>query len=386
MPYFSGTLLSKLPQVGTTIFTVMSQLAQQHQAINLSQGFPDFDCSAELVELVNKAMKDGHNQYAPMPGLMALREVIAEKTFALHRCSYNPETEVTVTAGATQAIFSAIAACVKEEDEVLIFEPAYDCYQPAVELAGGRPVFVRLKGPHYLPDWKEVEKIFSHRTRMVIIKSPHNPTGTCWTKEDFLALEKIMHNSDAILLSDEVYEHLIYDGRTHYSASQFEGLAARSFIVASFGKTFHTTGWKMGYCLAPANLMAEFRKVHQFVVFSANAPIQHALASHLANAHNYLSLGDFYQKKRDYFLELTKGARLKGVAAQGSYFQLFDYSAVSKEKDTLYAQRLVKEFKLAAIPISVFSHSHQADEFVLRFCFAKKEETLEKAAAIINVL
>ena len=386
MPHFSGTLHSKLPQVGTTIFTVMSQLAQQHNAINLSQGFPDFDCSPELIELVNKAMRDGHNQYAPMPGLMALREVIANKTNLLHGCEYSPETEITITAGGTQAIFTAIASCVKEGDEVIVFEPAYDCYQPAIELAGGLPVFVQLKGPDFRPDWREVEKVFNHRTRLVIINTPHNPTGSCWEQSDFLALEKIMHHSDAILLSDEVYEHLIFDGRKHFSACQFKGLAERSFIIASFGKTFHTTGWKMGYCLAPANLMVEFRKVHQFLVFSANTPVQYALASYLSEAKNYLGLGAFYQAKRDFFLDRIKGSRLTGTAAGGSYFQLLDYSAVSKEKDTVFAQRLVKEFGLAAIPISVFSHEPTPHEFTLRFCFAKKEATLEAAAAIIQKL
>ena len=385
MPLFPRPIHSKLPQVGTTIFTVMSKLASDYNAINLSQGFPDFACSEALIELVAEAMKKGHNQYAPMPGLPLLREVIAEKTNALYGVRYDPETEITVTAGGTQAIYTAIACSIREGDEVIVFEPAYDCYQPAIELAGGKTIYLQLHAPNFLPDWEEVRKVFNHRTRMIIINTPHNPTGSILSRKDFIELEKIVKDSDTLIISDEVYEHLVFDGNKHTSAMSFQTLAERSFIISSFGKTFHTTGWKIGYCLAPKNLMAEFRKVHQFLVFSANTPVQHALAAYLQDSKNYLGLGNFYQQKRDYFLKLIEGSRFTYTPAAGSYFQLLDYSTITSEKDTDYAIRLVKESGLAAIPVSVFCHEPIRSS-VLRFCFAKKEETLEKAAAILRML
>jgi methionine aminotransferase len=360
----------------------MSKMAAEHQAINLSQGFPDFECPPRLIELVNKAMKAGYNQYAPMPGILPLREVIAAKTEALYGTAYNPETEVTVTAGATQAIYTAIAATIREGDEVIIFEPAYDCYEPAIELNGGKPVFIALKAPNYNIDWNEVKKVINHRTKMIIINTPHNPTGAVMSAEDMKQLDKLTRNSDIIVLSDEVYEHILFDGRTHESVSKYPGLASRSFIVASFGKTFHTTGWKMGYCLAPKQLMAEFRKVHQFLVFSCNTPMQYACAEFLADKNHYLELGQFYQEKRDYFVKLVRGSRFSMVTAPGTYFQLLQYNAVSTEKDTDFAMRLLKENGVAAIPISVFYHKPVYDN-MLRFCFAKKNETLEKAAELL---
>ncbi|HTF03041.1 MAG TPA: methionine aminotransferase [Bacteroidia bacterium] len=379
MPDFAGSVSSKLPRVGTTIFTVMSKMATEHQAINLSQGFPDFECPPRLIELVHKAMKAGHNQYAPMPGVARLREVIAEKTEALYGTVYNPETEITVTAGATQAIYTAIAATIREGDEVIIFEPAYDCYEPAILLNGGKPVFVSLKAPQYNIDWNEVKKLVSHHTKMIIINTPHNPTGAVMSADDMGQLEKLTKDSDIVVLSDEVYEHILFDGRVHESVARYPGLASRSFIVSSFGKTFHTTGWKIGYCVAPKQLMAEFRKVHQFLVFSCNTPMQVACAEFLTNKNHYLELGQFYQEKRDFFVNLIRGSRFSMVTAPGTYFQLLQYNSISQEKDTDFAVRVLKDNGVAAIPISVFYHKPVYDQ-MLRFCFAKKNETLEKAA------
>ena len=383
MPKFPNVITSKLPQIGTTIFTVMSRLATEHNAINLSQGFPDFHGSNELIELVNKYMKDGFNQYAPMAGVVALREIIAQKTSDLYGSKYNPESEITITAGGTQAIYTAITAMIKEDDEVIIFEPAYDCYAPTIELNGGKAVYIQLKAPDYSVDWVQVQKLISHHTKMIIINTPHNPTGAVMTKEDMKQLEKMTKDTEIVIVSDEVYEHIIFDGNEHQSVSRFPQLAERSFIVSSFGKTFHATGWKVGYCLAPENLMTEFRKVHQFLVFAVNTPIQMALAEFLKQKSNYLELGNFYQKKRDYFCGLIKNSKFSFDPAPGTYFQLLKYDDITNEKDTDYSVRLVKEFKIASVPVSVFYHE-PTDNKVLRFCFAKKEETLEKAAEILN--
>lgn len=374
---------SKLPNTGTTIFATMSKLATENNAINLSQGFPDFNCDKELIALINKHMLAGSNQYAPMPGLMSLREAISQKTEELYSAKYDPETEITITAGATQAIFTAISAIIREGDEVIIFEPAYDCYQPAIELNGGKTIYLQLKAPSYSIDWEEVKKVLNYRTKMIIINTPHNPTGSIMTAADMAKLEKLTKGTDIIIISDEVYEHIIFDGYEHQSVARYPKLAERSFIISSFGKTFHATGWKMGYCVAPKNLMAEFRKVHQFVVFSCNTPIQHALAEYLKNKSNYMNLGAFYQQKRDYFVKLIKGSQFSFEPTSGTYFQLLRYNTLSKEKDTNYAIRLTQEFGVASIPISVFYHNN-VDNKVLRFCFAKKEETLEKAAEILN--
>lgn len=380
---YPNLINSKLPNVGTTIFTVMSKLAADHQAINLSQGFPDFSCNLDLVDLVAKYMKAGNNQYAPMAGLLPLREMLSQKTEALYGAKYDPETEITITAGATQAIYTAITAVIREGDEVIVFEPAYDCYQPAIELNGGKTVYLQLKAPDYSIDWEEVKKVVNHRTKMIIVNTPHNPTGSIMTAADMTMLQKLTKDTDIVIISDEVYEHIIFDGHQHQSAARYPHLAERSFIISSFGKTYHTTGWKIGYCVAPQNLMNEFRKVHQFLVFSTNTPVQWALAEFLKQKEQYLDLGKFYQKKRDLFISLIKNSRFELTPAAGTYFQLLNFKNMSNEKDTDFAIRLTKEFKIASIPISVFYHEG-VDEHVLRFCFAKKEETLEAAAAIIN--
>jgi methionine aminotransferase len=376
---FPGSIKSKLPKTGTTIFSVMSALATEHNAINLAQGFPDFECSAKLVELVNHYMKAGFNQYAPMPGVMTLREKIAEKTQAMYSAIYNPETEITVTPGGTHALYAAISAFIGEGDEVIIIEPCYDSYLPAIHVNGGRAVFAELKYPNYKIDWDEVKKLVNYKTKMIIINTPHNPTGTTLGAQDMQRLEKIVKNSEIIVLSDEVYEHIIFDGVEHQSVARYPKLAERSIIVSSFGKTFHTTGWKMGYVLAPSNLTTEFRKVHQFMCFSANTPVQYAIADYLDDKDAYLQLSAFYQEKRDYFQQLIKGSKFKLMPCLGSYFQLLDYSKITKEKDTEYAIRLTKEYKIASVPTSVFYHKN-IDHHVLRFCFAKQKETLEKAA------
>ncbi len=382
---FPNLINSKLPNVGTTIFTVMSKLAAENNAINLSQGFPDFSCNPDLIELVSKYMKAGNNQYAPMAGLIQLREMLAQKTEELYGSQYNPDTEITITAGATQAIYTAITAIIREGDEVIVFEPAYDCYQPAIELNGGKTIYLQLKAPSYSIDWEEVKKMMNHRTKMIIVNTPHNPTGSIMSAADMVMLQKLTKDTDIVIISDEVYEHIVFDGHVHQSVARYPHLAERSFIISSFGKTYHATGWKVGYCVAPQNLMNEFRKVHQFLVFSTNTPIQFALAEFLQQKNQYLELGNFYQKKRDYFISLIKNSRFEFTPSAGTYFQLLNYKKLSSEKDTDYAIRLTKEFKLAAIPISVFYHEG-VDNHVLRFCFAKKEETLEKAAAIINTI
>lgn len=376
---YQGSIRSKLPTVGTTIFTVMSALANEYKAINLSQGFPNFGCSPELVGLVNQYMQRGYNQYAPMQGIMPLREAIAEKMQELYGVKYNPETEINITAGGTEAIYSAITSVIHEGDEVIVFEPAYDCYVPAIELCGGIPVYLQLKSPDYSINWNEVKKRISQHTQMIILNTPHNPTGAVLTAADMKELEKITSGTDIIVLSDEVYEHIIFDGGKHQSVCRFPELAKRSFIVFSFGKTYHTTGWKMGYILAPFKLMEEFRRVHQFVVFCVNTPLQYALADYMKNKDEYLKLGPFYEEKRDLFIKLLKGSRFTWKPTAGSYFQLLNYSKITDEKDTDFAVRLTKEHGVASVPVSVFYHERIDNNF-LRFCFAKSNETLEKAA------
>lgn len=378
MPHYPNIFTSKLPAVGTTIFTVMSSLASQYKAINLSQGFPDFDAPEELVALVNQYMKKGMNQYAPMQGILPLREELVKKAEELYGIKYNPESEITITSGATQAIYTSITATIREGDEVIVFEPAYDCYVPAIILAGGRPVYVSLNASNYSIDWEKIKKVINHKTRMIIINSPHNPAGTVLTRNDMKELEKIVSDREIFILSDEVYEHVLFDGLQHESVMRYPALAERSFVIFSFGKTYHTTGWKMGYCFAPANLMQEFRKVHQFVVFCSNTAIQYALADFIKNK-NYLELSVFYQEKRDYFNRLVKNSAFRLTPASGSYFQCLDYSSISQEKDTDFAVRLTKEFGIASVPFSAFYHKG-TDNKLLRFCFAKKRETLEAAA------
>lgn len=382
----SRTMLhSKLPKVGASIFSKMSALATKESAINLSQGFPDFNCSPVLIDLVHKAMQQGYNQYAPMEGLISLREKIAKKTEELYSANYHPESEITITAGATQAIFTAIAATVSEGDEVVIFTPAYDCYEPAIELVGAKPVYVQLKSPDYRVNWEGVRRVINQRTKMIIINTPHNPTGSILNGQDMMQLEKLLDNSDILVLSDEVYEHIVFDGYEHQSVARFPKLAERSFIVSSFGKTYHTTGWKVGYCLAPAELMKEFRKTHQYNVFSVNRPIQQAYAEFLEYREAYIQLKEFYQEKRDLFSRLLSSSKFEIKHTAGTYFQLLGYKKITDEADTAFADRLTIEHKVAAIPISVF-YNRKVDEKVLRFCFAKSDETLATAAEILNRL
>jgi len=371
-------IVSKLPQVGTTIFTVMSGLANELGAVNLSQGFPDYETSPELIELVNQAMKNGYNQYAPMAGMMSLREEISKKTEKLYGAYYNPDTEITITAGGTQAIYTAITTVIHPNDEVIIFEPAFDCYAPAIKVAGGIVKSLELEPPDYKINWDMVKRLVNNRTRMIILNSPHNPTATILQKEDIEQLSAIVKNQDILILSDEVYEHLIYDGQSHLSMARYADLRQRSFIVASFGKPFHATGWKVGYCMAPAHLMNEFRKVHQFLVFCVNAPMQVGIAEYLKNEEHYLGLKGFFQQKRDYFRDALKGSRFELLPCSGSYFQSVRYGRISDEKDAELAIRLTKEIGVASIPVSAF-YNMGTDHHVLRFCFAKRQETLDKA-------
>jgi methionine aminotransferase len=374
---------SKLPNIGTTIFTEMSALATQHNAINLSQGFPNYASDPVLSDLVKQAFDNGYNQYAPMAGSMELRMAISHKYEELYKALYNPDSEITVTAGATQAIFTIISAFVHPGDEVLIFKPAYDCYEPAIELNGGKVVSIALKAPDYGVNWKEVAENISDNTRMIIINTPHNPTGTIWSLEDLRQLETLTKDSNIIILSDEVYEHILFDGEIHQSVCRFANLKSRSFITASFGKTFHNTGWKIGYCCAPAELMTEFRKVHQFNVFSVHHPSQKGIADYMANSKSYTGLGAFFQNKRDLFINLIEDSRFKAKPSKGTYFQVLDFSEITDEKDVNFAKRLTVEFGVASIPLSVFNDA-QRDDKMLRFCFAKKDETLVKAAEILN--
>ncbi len=375
--------ISKLPNVETNIFTVMSTLANNHSALNLSQGFPNYPSDQKLIDFVNNAMNNGYNQYAPMAGDLDLRLAISNKYQRLYNSTYHPEKEITVTAGATQAIYCIISAFVRSNDEVIIFKPAYDCYEPAVEVNGGKVIPIQLSAPDYKPNWEEVKLKLSSKTKMIIINSPHNPSGTIWSKDDMLQLQKLTQNTDIILLSDEVYEHIVFDGEQHQSACLFQDLKQRSFITASFGKTFHNTGWKIGYTCGPEDLMEEFRKVHQFNVFSVHHPSQKGIADYMQDENTYLGLNQFFQQKRDLFLSLIKESRFKFTPSKGTYFQVLDYSDITDENDVDFAKRLTTEFGIASIPLSVFN-LNQKDDKVLRFCFAKTDDTLLKAAEILN--
>lgn len=369
---------SKLPGTSTSIFSVMSQLAAEHNAINLSQGFPDYDCDPKLIALVADAMKNGHNQYAPMAGIPALRELVADKVNFLYGSNYHPDDEVTITAGGTQAIFTALTACIQPGDEVIIFEPAYDAYAPTIRMLGGLVKSYEMTPPEYIIDWEMVKKLFTSSTKMIILNSPHNPTGTVLKEEDIQALIKLTKNTDVLILSDEVYEHLVYDDEKHRSLALYPELRERTFIVASFGKLLHTTGWKTGYCLAPANLMKEFRKIHQFNVFSVNTPMQVGIANYLKDPSTYMGLADFFVQKRDLFRNLLSHTKFKMLPCSGSYFQCVTYEAISDEEDTVIAKRLITDFGVASIPVSAF-YIRNTDHHVLRFCFAKKQDTLEKS-------
>jgi len=378
MNYFS-----KLPHLKPSIFSVMSALAQEHDAVNLSQGFPDFKGDQKLINLVSQAMNEGHNHYAPMSGVFPLREAIAKKYDLLYGSTYHPDGEIVITAGATQAIYAAITAFVHTNDEVIVFNPAFDCYIPTIELCGGKAVSIQLKYPDYKIDWEEVKQTINLKTRMIIINTPHNPTGTVLSKYDMLQLQELTLNTNIIVLSDEVYEHIIFDGQQHQSVCLFSSLKKRSFITASFGKTFHNTGWKVGYACAPKELMHEFLKVHEFTVFSVHHPSQRALAQYLSEPSHYQELSELFQSKRDLFLNLIKASRFSFKPSKGTYFQALNFSNISQENDYQLAKQLTKVKKIASIPFSVFNVNN-LDEKMLRFCFAKTDETLVKAAEILN--
>lgn len=378
-------LNSKLPKVGTTVFTVMSKLANEHQAVNLSQGFPDFEVDPKLIECVNKALKNGMQQYAPLQGIAPLTAFIAQKTEINHQAIYHPETEITITAGGTQAIFTAIAAVINPGDEVIIFEPAYDCYSPTIKLFGGLVKPFELHAPNYEIDWEMVKKLFTANTKMIILNSPNNPTGNILTEADIEALIKITKNTDILILSDEVYEHIIFDGEKHRSVAMYPELRERSFVVASFGKLLHTTGWKVGYCMAPEKLMKEFRKIHQFNVFSVNTPLQYGIAAYLKTEDVYQHIAPFFQQKRDFFRQLLSETKFKLLPCKGSYFQCVNYSEISEEPAHEMAKKLIVNHGVASIPLAAF-YTKANDEKILRLCFAKKDSTLEKAAELLMKL
>ena len=370
---------SRLPHVGTTIFTVMSRLAAEHGAINLSQGFPDFSPPARLLERVGHHLAAGHNQYAPMAGALPLREAIAAKVERLYGARYDVDGEITVTAGATQAIFTAVAACVRPGDEVIVFAPVYDSYGPAIELAGGKAVPATLRFPDYRPDWDEVRALIGPRTRMIIVNTPHNPTGTVWSAADIDALAALVRHTDVVVVADEVYEHMVFDGARHESIARHAELRRRTFVVSSFGKTYHCTGWKIAYCLAPRELSGEFRKAHQFVVFAVNHPMQLALADFMAEAPDFApGLAAFYQDKRDFLRRQFQGSRFRLLPCAGTYFQLAAYDGIIDEPDLAFARRMTIDHGVAVIPVSVF-HPGGDDHRVVRFCFAKNEQTLAAA-------
>jgi methionine transaminase len=376
---------SKLPHIGTSIFTVMSQLAVKHNAINLGQGFPDFPMSEALIDCVTEAMKAGGNQYAHTNGVPLLRERLAEKINSLYGTTINPETEITITPGGTYAIFSAFSTIIQPGDEVIIFEPAYDSYIPNITFNGGVVVPIALTYPNYSIPWDTLKASITKKTKVILINTPHNPTGMVMTKEDILQLQEIVVSNNLYLISDEVYEHLIYDDKKHESVMKYPELLARSFVCFSFGKTYHCTGWKLGYCVAPENLMKEYRKVHQFNAFSCDTPKQLGIAKHMLDKEAYLSLGKFYQAKRDYLRKLLASTPLKYIPSSGSYFESYSYAAISNEPDKSFAEKLVKEYGVAVIPMSAFYHNG-TDNKVIRLCFAKKEATLEAAAACLQKL
>lgn len=370
---------SKLPDIGISIFSVMTRLANEHGAINLSQGFPDFDCDPALIEAVAAAMRAGHNQYAPMPGVLALREAIAEKVESCYGARFDPQTEIQVTSGATAGLYATLTAFVQPGDEVLLFEPCYDSYVPVIRLSGGTPVFASLRYPDYAIDWDEVKRAITPRTRAILVNTPHNPTGVTWTADDMRHLAALVDGTDILLIADEVYEHVIFDGRRHESLLRYPELRQRACVISSFGKTFHTTGWKVGYCVAPQPILAEVQRVHQFMTFTVHGPSQIAFAEFVRRDPGASTLPAFYQAKRDLFLKLMEGSRFRPLRCEGTYFQLLDYSAISKDSDREVAMQLIKEHGVASIPCSAFLYKDNGGP-VLRFCFAKKDETLTAAA------
>jgi len=382
MDHFPVFLSSKLPNTGSSIFSIMSGLANTHNALNLSQGFPDFEVSEVLTALVKKHMDNGHNQYAPMPGILPLREGLANKVNDLYSFDCCPESMICITPGATEAIYCAITSIINEGDEAIVFDPAYDSYAPAIEVNKGIAVHVELNPEDFSIDWQKVKNMISSKTKLIIVNSPHNPSGCLMTEEDLKALEKITMETDIIVISDEVYEHIVFDKKKHHSILSFPELMKRSFAIFSFGKVFHITGWKMGYCIGPKPLMEEFKKLHQFIVFSSNTPIQYALAEFLENKEEYQKLNGFFQKKRDLFIQGLKGSRFKINPSKGTYFQLLNYKNISDEDDMSFAEHLLKEHKVASIPISVF-YKNKTNPFYLRFCFAKSDALIEKATEIL---
>jgi methionine aminotransferase len=372
-------LRSKLPNTGVTIFTTMSRLALEHGAINLSQGFPDFNCAPELIDAVTRYMRDGHNQYAPMPGTIPLREALAMKIERLYGRRYDPVTEITVTSGATEALFASLTALVHPGDEVLLFQPAYDSYVPAIQLSGGTPVFVTLRPPDYHIDWDAARRAITPRTRVIVLNSPHNPTGMILTADDMHELQRLLEQTDAFVISDEAYEHIVFDGARHESMSRYPAIAERAIVIGSFAKTFHTTGWKIGWTAAPKALSAEVQSIHQWVTFAVNGAIQMAFAEMLRNDPECRSVGVFYQRKRDLFLSLIEGSRFRPLPCRGTFFQMMDYSAISSDRDTEVAMWLLKEHGVASIPPSSFLYGVDPGP-ILRFCFGKQDETLERAA------
>jgi len=374
---------SKLPQNKLSIFAVMSKMAAQYNAINLSQGFPDFNTDPALIRLVTQAMQNGANQYAPLAGYLPLRENIAAMVLELRGATYDPEHEICITVGASEALYVAITAFVHRDDEVIVLKPAYDTYEPTIELQGGIPVPVQLDAPYTTVDWDAVAAAITPKTRMLVLNNPHNPSGMVLKDADLKRLEELVKDTDILILSDEVYEHIVFDEKQHRSVASYPGLKERALVTASFGKTFHTTGWKMGYCLAPKALMAEFNKVHQNTVFCVHHPTQVALSEYLNEPEHYLNLGSFYQRKRDVFLNAIQDSRFRFTPSEGTYFQMLEYTGISDLNDVAFAEYLTKEKGLASIPVSVFNKEHR-DDRLLRFCFAKEEDTLLKAAAILN--
>jgi methionine aminotransferase len=374
------TLRSKLPSSGVSIFATMTRLANEHGAINLSQGFPDFHCEPQLLARVARYMWAGHNQYAPMPGQPALREALALKYERLYGARYDPGTQIAIATGATEGLFATLTALVHPGDEVVLFQPAYDSYTPAIQLSGGVPRYVTIRGPHYRIDWDDVRRAISPRTRALVINTPHNPTGMIWTPDDIRELEAVLQRTDAFVIADEVYEHIVFDGARHESLARYPSLAERSIVISSFGKTYHTTGWKVGYCLGPAPVIAEILNIRQWITFSVNGAMQLAYADIVRHDPERKSVTAFYQERRDRFLQLIAGSRFKPLACHGTYFQLLDYSAITDEPDAEFAVRLITDHGVAAIPISPFLHDGAQPGPVLRFCFAKKDDTLQRAA------
>jgi methionine aminotransferase len=380
------SLASKLSSAGVSIFAVMTRLANEQGAINLSQGFPDFDCDPALIDAVARYMREGHNQYAPMPGVLPLREALSDKILALYGRRYDPVTELTITSGATEALFASLTALVRPGDEVLLFQPAYDSYVPAVQLSGGVPTFVTLRPPHFQIDWDLVRRAITPRTRVIVLNTPHNPTGTIWTPEDFAELEGLVQGTGAIVIADEVYEHIIFDGARHESVARYPGLAERSVVISSFGKTYTTTGWKVGYCAAPPPLTALIQGVHQWIVFAVNGAVQMAYADAVTQDPVCAGVTAFYQRKRDLFLSLLDGSRFRPLRSRGTFFQLVDYSDISDEPDEVFAVWMTRTHGVASIPLSPFLHAGERSARVVRFCFAKRDDTLERAAERLRAI